>query len=168
MIDNLRMQSVNSDGDNLEFLGSVEPPNVPFRVAVKGRDANGSQYQRFFAGLFHAETVEVFQKLSSNELYAGRTNQALFTVQNSGPARRFRMTVTDARQFVSRVEPVELALAPGESGTIVVDLTVPSGTAPGIGDDLIIVAASTTSPATSNSSVTHFSVIGPNADQNSH
>jgi hypothetical protein len=77
------------------------------------------------------------------------------------------MTVTDARQFVSKMEPVELALGPGESGTIAVDLTVPPGTAPDTGDDLIIVVASTTTPATSNSSVVHFSVIASNEDQNS-
>jgi von Willebrand factor A domain-containing protein 7 len=168
MIEHLQMQPVNPGRDILEFLGSVEPPNVPFRVAVTGRDANGMQYQRFFPGLFHAETVEVSQNLSSNELYAGSTQRVLFTVQNTGPARRFRMTVTDAHHFVSRVEPLELPLGPGESGTVVVDLTVPPETAPGIGDDLIIVAASTAGPPTSNSSVIHFSVIAPNADQKSH
>jgi hypothetical protein len=81
-----------------------------------------------------------------------------FTVRNIGAARTFRITVTDAHQFVSAVEPKTLALGAGESGTVVVDVSVPAGTAPGVGDDVVIVAASGAEPDTSNSNVVHFSV----------
>jgi hypothetical protein len=45
-------------------------------------------------------------------------------------------------------------------------LAVPAGTAPGVGDDLVIVARSTAGPPTSNSSVAHLSVASSNATQN--
>ena len=165
-IQKLEMHAVNSDREFIEFVGSVDLPNVPFRVALIGRDSNDKQYQRFFSNLFHAENVEISPKLDFDELPAGSTKQAAFTVRNIGFARTFKLTVTDAHQFVSKVEPKELALGAGESGTVRVDLTVPAGTAQGIGDDLVIVAQSSARQPTSNSMVVHFSVSSSSTAQN--
>jgi hypothetical protein len=165
-IQNLHMHAINDDRQFLEFVGSVELPTVPFRVAVSGRDSNGKPYQRFYASLFHAESVEIIPKLDFDEVFAGNTRQAVFTVRNVGSPRTFNMTVTDAHQFVSKVEPKDLTLGAGESGTIRVDLSVPAGTRPGIGDDLVVVARSTAGPPTSNSSIVHLSVSSPSATQN--
>ena len=165
-IQKLEIHAVNSDREFLEFAGSVDLPKVPFRVAVIGRDSNDKQYQRFFSNLFHAESVEISPKLDFDELPAGSTTQVAFTVRNIGFARTFKLTVTDARHFVSKVEPKELALGAGESGTVRVDLAIPAGTAPGIGDDLVIVAQSSAGPSTSNSSVVHLSVSSSSATQN--
>jgi hypothetical protein len=165
-IQKLELHAVNSDREFLEFVGSVDLPNVPFRVAVIGRDSNDKQYQRFFSNLFHAESVEISAKLDFDELPEGSTKQVAFTVRNIGFPRTFKLTVTDAHQFVSHVEPKELALGAGESGTVRVDLAIPSGTAPGIGDDLVIVAQSSAGPPTSNSSVVHLSVSSSSATQN--
>jgi hypothetical protein len=164
----LPMHAVNSDREFLEFAGSVDLPAVPFRVAVTGQDTNGKQFQRFYSSLFHAESVELSSKLDFDELPPGSTRQVAFTVRNIGFPRTFKLTVTDAHKFVSKVEPIELALGAGESGTVRVDLTVPTATAPGAGDDLVIVAASTAGPPTSNSSVVHLSVSSPSATQNPH
>jgi uncharacterized membrane protein len=157
---------VNSDPVFLEFVGSVELPNMPFRVAVMGRDSNGKQYQRFFSNLFHAQSVEISPRMDYDELPAGSTQQVEFTVRNIGVPRTFKLTVMDAHQFVSKVEPKELALDAGESGTVRVDLAVPAGTSEGIGDNLVVVAQSTTGPPTSNSSVVHLSVSTSSATQN--
>jgi len=157
-IEKLQMREVNSDRELLEFVGSVDLPGVPFRVAVSGRDSNGKQYQRFFSNLFHAESVEVSAKPKFEELSPGSTQQIAFTVRNIGVPRTFNITVTDSHRLVSEVEPKQLALGAGESGAVLVHLTVPAGTAPGLGDDVVIVAASTAGPPTSNSSVAHFSV----------
>ena len=167
-IQKLPMRAVNSDREFLEFVGSVDLPAVPFRVAVMGRDSSGQQFQRFYSSLFHAESVELSPKLDFDELPPGSTRQLAFTLRNIGSPRTFKMTVTDAHKFVSNVEPKELALGPGESGIVRVDLTVPTATAPGAGDDLVIVAASTVGPPTSNSSVVHLSVSSPNSTQNPH
>lgn len=163
-IQKLQMRTVSSDRATLEFVGSLEFPKVPFRVAVTGRDANGQRYQRFFGGLFHAESVEVSPKLDFDELPAGSTKRATFTVHNIGSPRTFRIVVTDARQLVRKVEPRELSLGMDESGIVQVDLTVPAETAPGVEDDVVVVATSTAGPGTSNSSVAHFSVSPSSAD----
>ena len=165
-IQKLQMHAVNSDREFFELVGSVDLPAVPFRVAVMGRDTNGKQFQRFYLSLFHEESVELSPKLDFDELPPGSTRQVTFTVRNIGAPRTFKMTVTDAHKFVSSVEPKEMALAAGESGTVRVDLTVPAATAPGAGDDLVIVAASTAGPPTSNSSVVHLSVSSSSATQN--
>jgi von Willebrand factor A domain-containing protein 7 len=166
-IQKLQLHAENVDREFLEFVGSVDLPNVPFRVAVMGRDSNDRKYQRFFSNLFHTENVEVSPKLDFDELLAGNTAHAAFTVRNIGAPRSFNVTVTDAHKFVSAVEPRQLTLGAGESGIVRVDLAVPSGTATGVGDDLIIVAVSTSGPPTSNSSVVHFSVSSSTAAPNS-
>jgi hypothetical protein len=131
-----------------------------------GLDSNGKPYQRFFSNLFHAESVEVSGQLDFDELSPGSTRQIVFTVRNLDFPRTFKFSVADAHQFVSKVEPKELALGAGDSGTVRVDLTVPAGTAPGIEDNVVIVAASTAGPPTSNSSVVQLSVSAANATQN--
>jgi von Willebrand factor A domain-containing protein 7 len=166
ILQKLQMRAVNADREFVEFTGRVELPNVPFRVAVMGRDANDQQYQRFFSKLFHAESVEISPKLDFDELPAGSSKQVVFTLRNIGFPRTFKFTATDALQFVSKVEPKELALSAGETGIVRVDLAVPAGTAPGVGDDLVIVAQSTAGPPTSNSSVVHLSVSSPSATGN--
>jgi von Willebrand factor A domain-containing protein 7 len=154
----LQMRNVDPDPQLLETLGSLELPDVPFRVAVFGRDSNGRQYQRFFSNLFHAESVQVSANPQIDELPAGSTQQIAFTVRNIGAPRTFDITVTDSRRFLTGVEPVKLALGAGETGTVLVHLTVPPGTAPTVEDDVIFVAGSTTGPPTSNSGVAHFAV----------
>lgn len=114
----------------------------------------------------YAKSVRDSAKLDFDQLSAGSTKQVAFTVRNIGFPSTFNMTVTDAHQFMSKVEPKELALGAGESGTVRVDLTVPAGTAPGVGEDVVIVAATTAGPPTSNSRVVHFSVSSSGATQN--
>jgi len=46
-IQKLRLQQAHSDGEILEFVGTLDLPKVPFRVAVIGRDSHGKQYPRF-------------------------------------------------------------------------------------------------------------------------
>lgn len=165
-IQKLQMHALSSDRELLEFVGSVDLPSVPFRVAVIGRDSNGKQYQRFFSNLFHAESVEISPKLDVDELPAGSTTQVAFTVRNVGFPRTIELTAADPHQFVNKMEPKELALGAGESGTVHVSLVVPAGTAPGVGDNLVVVARSTAGPPTSNSSVVHLSVASASATQN--
>lgn len=154
----LKMHAENEDRSFQDFLGNVELPATPFRIAVTGRDSHGRTYQRFVSNVFHAESLEVVSALNFDELSAGDAKQAVFTLRNIGAARTFRITVTDARHFVTNVEPKEISLGADESGRVVVELTVPTGTAAGVGDDLVVVAASIAGPPTSNSSVVHLSV----------
>src|SRR5262249_23764800 len=101
---------------------------------------------------------EVAWNRTNDEVAAGSTAQAAFTVKNTGEARTFRLTVTDAHQFVSRVEPREFALGAGQSVTVRVDLKIPEGTRAGTSDDVIVVVNSTSGVPTSNSSIASYSV----------
>ena len=157
-IQKVQMHTVNSDRGSLELVGSVDLPAQSFRVAVNGSDSNGKPYQRFFSNLFHVESVEVSPRLDFDELSPGGSKQVAFGVRNVAVPRTFKITVTDAHQFVGKVEPKELTLGAGETGTVQVDLTVPAGTEPGVGDSVVFVATSVAGPATSNFSVVHFSV----------
>lgn len=56
VLQKLRMNAVGEDREFLEFSGDVDLPAVPFRLAVRGLDTKGMQFQRFFGPLFHAET----------------------------------------------------------------------------------------------------------------
>ena len=159
-IQELKLQAVNTDREFLEMMGKVQLPSKPFRIAAIGRDSHGSEYQRFYAGLFHAESAELVPQLDFDELSAGETRQATFLLRNSGVARTFKITVTDARHFVTSVEPKELNLDADESRKIVVALSVPASTAAYAGDDLVVLAASTVGPPTTNSCVVHISVAG--------
>ena len=53
------------------------------------------------------------------------------------------------------------------AGTVRVDLTARAGAAPGVGDDVVLVAASVEAKPTSNSSVVHFSASS-STTQNRH
>lgn len=152
----LQMRAVSAAGE--EFVGTEDLPDIPFRVAVRGVDSNGKDYQRFFAQLHRAEKVEVSWNRAFDELPAGSTKQAQFTIRNSSFSRSFKVTVADAHHFVAGAEPQALTLGPAQSGTLVVDLAVPAGTPPGTGDDVIVVVTSSDGPETSNSSVAHFAV----------
>src|SRR5262249_11167526 len=107
---------------------------------------------------FHGETVEVTPGREFDELSAGTTRQATFTIRNTGVARRFKLTVADGRRFVTKVEPAEMELGAGASTTVRIDLTVPAGITSYTDDDIVVVAASTTGPSTSNSGILHISV----------
>src|SRR6266446_2792741 len=53
------------------------------------------------------KSVHVSAKLDFGELSAGSTKQVAFTMRNIGFPSTFNITVTDAHQFVSKVEPKE-------------------------------------------------------------
>jgi hypothetical protein len=157
VLQKLRLKASGADREFLEFFGEVALPGVPFRLAASGRDAKGMQYQRFYGSLFHAETVEVVPKLTFDELVPGSTREAEFEIRNLGPARNFKVIVTDSRRFVTVAER-ELAIGAHQTGSLKVQMTVPASTASGRGDDVVVVASSTSGSATTNSAVVRLSV----------
>src|SRR3989442_8707200 len=90
------------------------------------------------SGTRDSSAVCFTRKADFDELLAGSTKRATFTVHNIGSPRTFRIVVTDARQLVRKVEPRELSLGMDESGIVQVNLTVPAETAPGVEDDVVV------------------------------
>ncbi len=164
----LHMKPSDNDREFLEFTGDVALPAVPFRFSVSGRDTKGMQYQRFEGRLFHAESVEVAPKLNFDELTAGATREAVFDIRNLGPARHFKVTVTDAHRFVTAVEPPELVIGAQQTSPLKVRLTVPTGIAKGTGDDVVVLVSSTTGTATTNAAVVRLTVTDNAEGQPQH
>ena len=160
VLEKLQLKTTDDDRDFLELTGEIALPNVPFRIAVMGRDTKGKTYQRLDSPLFHAESVQVVPRLSFDEIAPGTTRTGEFEVRNFGAARTFKATVTDAHRFVSKVEPQELFVGAHGSGKLHVRLAVPAGTKTGDGDDVIVVVASTSGTPTTNSAIVHLSVAG--------
>ncbi|MBS1804103.1 MAG: hypothetical protein JST28_12100 [Acidobacteria bacterium] len=158
LLQKLHLKTTDNDREFLELMGAVALPSVPFRIAVIGRDAKGMPYQRYNSPFFHAESVQVIPRFSFDELAAGEKKTGEFEVRNFGPARTFKVTLTDAHKFVTSVEPQELSIPGGNVGLFKAQLDVPAGTQAGVGDDVIAVVASTSGTATSNSAIVHLSV----------
>ena len=160
ILEKLHLKITDNDREFLELTGEVALPNVPFRIAVNGRDSQGMPYQRFDSPLFHAESVQVAPKFGFDEIAPAEHKTGEFEVKNLGPSRTFKVTVTDARKFVTKVEPQELSLGARGSGKLKVQFAVPPGTQTGVGDDVVVVVASTSGTPTSNSAIVHLSVSG--------
>jgi len=158
VLEKVHLHTTSADRDFLDLAGDVVLPNVPFRIAVTGRDEKEMPYQRFYATLFHAERVQVVPKFNFDEIAAGEKRTGEFEVKNAGPAQTFKVTVVDAHKFVTKVEPQELSLSANESRKVRVGIAVPAGTQAGVGDDVIVVVASTSGIPTSNSAIVHLSV----------
>lgn len=158
VLEKVRMKA--DDSDHEEFFGDLQLPAVPFRVQVTGRDSKGTEYQRYFSSLFHAETVQVTPKLDFDEIAAGEKRDAVFALKNLGPARSFRITVTDSRRFANSFEPREVTIDAHATSLLHVHLDVPAGTSNVFEDNLVVVAASTSGPSTTNSAVVRLSVTG--------
>ncbi|WP_162601576.1 hypothetical protein [Occallatibacter savannae] len=156
-LEKLHLKTIDHDREFLELTGEVKLPDQPFRIAVTGRDAKGMPYQRFDSPLFHGESVQVVPKVSFDEIAPGEKRTGEFEVRNFGPARTFKVTVTDARKLVSSFEPKELTLPTHGSGTLKVQLAVPARTT-NFGDDLVVVVASTSGAPTTNSAIVHLLV----------
>jgi von Willebrand factor A domain-containing protein 7 len=160
VLQKLNMKVTDPDREFMEFTGDVMPPAVPFRIAVSGRDAKGMRYQRFDAPLSHAETVQVIPKLDFNEIAAGTSKQAVFEVKNFGPARSFKVMVTDAQRFIVSAAPTELTIPEHGSGIVHVHLTVPGTAKPYSSDDVVVIANSTSGAAATNSAIVRLEVSG--------
>ena len=161
----VNLHAMSNDRDFLDLAGDVALPAEPFRIAVTGRDGREMPYQRFYATLFHAENVQVMPKFNFDEIATGEKKTGEFEVRNFGPARSFKVTVTDAAKLVAKVEPQELFIPADGSGKIHVQLSVPASPPTGSGDDVIVVVASTTGAPTTNSAIVHLSVVAKaNAD----
>jgi hypothetical protein len=153
----VNLHPTSRDRDFLDLAGDIALPTEPFRVAVTGRDEREMPYQRFYATLFHAESVQVTPRFSFDEIAPGEKKMGEFEVRNFGPAGKFKVTVTDVAKLVAKVEPQELFIPANGSGKIHVQLAVPAGAQLGAGDDVVVVASTSGTP-TSNSAIVHLSI----------
>lgn len=146
-----------------EYAGSLLLPAQPFRVFARGVDANGAQFQRAFPNVFRGQTVQVEAVSPGGTLPLGTVSMVGFRVTNRGAADTFRVTATDDARFVSRTTPSIVALGPGESALVDVEVSVPAET--GLAFDVLTVfARSTSNPESGNSTRTGVLIGVADAD----
>ena len=126
--------------DDEEFVGEMELPAVPFRVAVAGTDDAGARYQRVDQRLFRGETVEVVAA-SSGVIKGGSDAPMSFIVRNHGERARYRITATAGGEVLKRIEPVTVDLEPGTERRVTVWLPAATIAASNGSLELIVVAA---------------------------
>jgi von Willebrand factor A domain-containing protein 7 len=155
----LRHIDLPASGDE-EFVGRVDLPQQPFRVAVSGLDASGLSFQRMHAGLFHAESVEVTPTGIVDAIAPGTTATLTFAVRNVGPRASFQIVAVDGRQFVKHVEPQVIAVDSGAVGVVNVSVSVPADVPAGSSVDVTVTATGNSPRKTSNGTTRHLT-IGP-------
>ncbi|MBZ5556408.1 MAG: hypothetical protein LAO77_03930 [Acidobacteriia bacterium] len=133
-----------------EFVGNVDLPAAPFRVSVRGTDANGFAFVRTFPPTLRAQSVRVRAVAQGVRLTPGATTPVQFEVTNLGSPVSFLVSAVDDAHLVSGVGPLTLTLGPNESATTTVSLTVPAGTTL-LFDTLTVVARSAADAAINNS-----------------
>ena len=147
--------AVNSDREFLEFVGSVDLPSVPFRVAVKGATRMAGNTRDFSRICFMRKAWKFLQSWTLTSCPREAPSKSRSRCETL--ASRAHSSDGNGRASIREQGGTERAGAGrGGVGTVRVDLTVPAGTAPGVGDDVVIVARSIAGPPTSNSSVCAF------------
>jgi hypothetical protein len=141
------------DAEASEFVGSFMIPTQAFRVVVTGVDNMGLAFQRFFPQLFTGELVTIAASNTSDSIPAGTTTSLAYTVTNLGPASTFAIGSSNNLGFVTSVNPSNLALSSGASGTISVSVTVPSTVPTNTVLGITTTATDTANPADSNTAV---------------
>jgi hypothetical protein len=160
-IQSVEMKEEGADPEDHEYFGTLTLPVQPFRVAVSGRDGNGLPFQRLYLTQFRGTTIEIAPSNNFDELSAGATTTLTFGARNYGEAGSFRFLAVDSRGAIIPTQPAEVALASGASAQVRLDVTVPSGTAPGTGVTVTITATDTAHSEITNGSVVELSVSGP-------
>lgn len=146
--------------DDEEFVGTIELPSQGFRVAAMGTDSSGLSYQRLYAPVFRAASVELSVG-GNEELRAGSTTPIPIVVRNHGSAARFRIVVVYSKGVVGVVDPAFVDIAQGAEATVTASVKVPANTSPGHSFDVTVTAESEGSSRTTNSASRHFTIVAP-------
>ena len=143
--------------DDEEFVGEINLPAVPFRVAVSGTDAAGVRYQRVDRGLFRGETVEVVAA-SGDTIAGGAQTPMSFIVRNHGGRASYRITATAGGEILKRIEPPVVELEERTERRITVWL--PAATVAAARDSLeLMVVASTEDMRSYNSAFQQVAIV---------
>lgn len=138
------------------FMGSFTIPDVPFRVAVRGRAASGQLYERVFPMLFRPQWLEVaVDPAYDNQVVPiGARTTLSFTVRNLGGPDTFRThAVATGGGFVASDDgefPI-LDLEETASGSFQASVMVPGDVADGTEVDLVATAVSLSDARIGNS-----------------
>ena len=145
--------------DEDEFVGTIDLPEVAFRVAVTGVDADGASYQRVYRAPFRGELVQI-EPGSVDTVAAGQETALGFTIRNLGPRARYRVTAAFEGTVVKKVEPEIVEIDEGADRRITVWVSPSASAAPDSEVELTVVASSEGTPReTMNSVVQRLRIV---------
>lgn len=153
----IALKPIHTDKDSQELDGTFEPPAQPFRIVASGVDAKGHRFQRVHEAEVRPATIEILLH-EMPDLGAGQTAAFAFQVRNLGDRDAFRVKVVCAKQWPVQADRPELALAKGENGNVIVNVSVPAETPPYTSTDLIVTVSSKSNPDVYNGFVQHLSL----------
>lgn len=155
-IKEISLKSIHGDSDSQEFEGNLDLPDGPFRIVVTGADSDGHRFQRVHEALVRPTHIAI-ALAELPDLAAGQTSAITFHITNLGEADTFRLIAVCGR-WSAHTDRSEVALAHGETASVVVSVSVPADAAPYAGADLVFTANSTSIPDRFNSYIQHLSL----------
>lgn len=142
------------------FLGAVNLPSVPFRVAVQGVDGQGRAFRREYPALYRSQPIKVaVEGLSVVGLGAGEEKVISFSVENLGARATFGNLARDERGFVASVVPATTTLETGEKAVVSVTLGVPQEASDGATSQVVFTATDIEEPYVYNSASSLVQVL---------
>ncbi|MGQ0620583.1 MAG: thrombospondin type 3 repeat-containing protein [Panacagrimonas sp.] len=120
------LTSGSDDVADDEFFGTVDLPEAPFRVSVRGTDTNGFPYVRAFSPMMQAQSVKVRAVGERVQLVRGSSTPVQFEITNLGAAGTFLVTASDEAGFVIAVAPASVTVAANGTAMTTVSLTAPA------------------------------------------
>jgi len=147
------------------FLGGFELPAFPFRVVAVGQDPLGFTYQREFAAVYRAQTIEVVSAEPNVViLKPGSVKTIHYKVRNLGSDAVFNLVASSSLGSIISVSPTSVSLNHGNTANVSVDVVVPLGTLPGSAVSVTLVASRAGDPDSLNSATVPASVGNPDSD----
>ena len=154
----LRKRLPDSSGD--DYLGTFDPPAVPFRIVMNGLEESGAPVQRVHPVTFRAQPVAVFFTRPMLDVVApGSSRRFSFAVTNVGnEAATFALKVTTTVGEIRDLSPAVVTVQPGTSATPSFSLAVPAHAERFFDVELRMTATSTADDAVSNSASARLDV----------
>jgi hypothetical protein len=137
-----------------EYVGYVQLPSQPFRIAASGTTRDGSAYNvqgeyLNIAHLYQPQSIAITLDDSLGKPTAGGTMTLHFGLTNHGQSDTFNLSVSDTLGLASLGTPSTVVLASEEAATVAVILSAPAS--PPVRWDVTFTATSVGNPSVRNS-----------------
>lgn len=113
-----------------EYVGHVQLPTQPFRIAASGTTRDGSSYdvngKYFDRELYTPQPINITLVNRTGKPVAGSSMTVQLGLTNVGPPDTFNLSVSDTLGLASLATPSTVTLATGDTATVTVVLSGPS------------------------------------------
>jgi len=125
MIEAIALRAADDDFARMYWAGTVNVPNIPFRVVVSGTDDNGTSFELTCPYLFQPQTVAVEFDIDFQHAPPGLL-ELNAQVTNYGPLDTFELNFSNDMDLPIQGSSAQVELAQGESANVVLTLDIPT------------------------------------------